>query len=86
MYLLKLNFISNLAGVDNLFSTRAAVANIEILKGLTVCCQGFSKLDCPAIEIKNMPKSFESIIGPQYGNALHVYDAFLRYQAIRKRE
>ena len=31
-------------------------------------------------------KSFENIIHPQYDNALHVYNAFIRYQAIRKRE
>ena len=45
-----------------------------------------SKLDCHAIKMKNLLKSFENIINPQYGKALHVYNAFIRYQAIRKRE
>ena len=35
---------------------------------------------------KNMLKSYEKIIHPQYGNALHVYNAFKRYHEIIKRE
>ena len=47
----------------------------------------FSKLDCHAMNMKNMLRSFDNTIHPQYGNALHVYNAlFIRYQAIRKRE
>ena len=33
-----------------------------------------------------MLKSFENIIHSQYGETLHVYKEFIRYQAIRKRE
>ena len=45
-----------------------------------------SKFDCHAIKMKYMSESFEAIIHPQYGNALHVHNASIRYQAIRKRE
>ena len=45
-----------------------------------------SRLDCHTITIKNMLKSFENIIHPQYGNAGNVYNALIRYQVIRKRE
>ena len=37
------------------------------------------------MKMKYMLKSFDNIIHPQYGNSLHVYNAFIRYQAIRKR-
>ena len=46
----------------------------------------FSKLDCHAVKTKHVLKSFENTIQPQYGNALHTYNAFIRYQAVRKRE
>ena len=45
-----------------------------------------SKLDCHAMKMTNVLKYFENIIRPQYGNALHFYNAFVWYQAIRKRE
>ena len=48
--------------------------------------KAFSNLDCHAIEMKNMLQSFENIIHPQWGNALHLCNALIRYQAIRKRE
>ena len=45
-----------------------------------------SKLYFPAIKMNNMLKSFENIFHSQHGETLHVYNAFIRYQAIRKRE
>ena len=69
------------AGVGKLFNTRAAITNSKFLQDKAV-----SKFDCHAIKMKNMLTSFQNIIHPQYGNALHVYNAFIRYQAIRKRE
>ena len=33
-----------------------------------------------------MLKTFKNIIHPQYDDALHGYNALIRYQAIRKRE
>ena len=73
-------------GVGKLFGRRAAVTNFKFLSAARYVAKAVSKLDCHAIKMKNMPKSFENIIHPQYGNALHVYNAFIRYQAIRKRE
>ena len=39
-----------------------------------------SKLDWHAVEMKNMLKSFKNITHPQFGNALYVYNTFIRYQ------
>ena len=38
------------------------------------------------MKVKSMHKSFENIFHPQCGNALHVYNAFMRYQVIGKRD
>ena len=71
-------------GVGQLFSTRAAVKNFQFYRAAQYVAMAVSKLDCHAIKMKNLRISFENTIYPQYGNALHVYNAFIRYQAIRK--
>ena len=72
------------AGVGKIFSRRAAATNFKLLRAAQYAAKAVSKLDCHAIKMKNMLKSLENIIHPQYGNALHVYNAFIRYQVIRK--
>ena len=74
------------AGVGKLFSRRAAVTHFKLLRAAQYVAKAVSKLDCHAVKMKNMLRSFENIIHPQYGNVLHVHNAFIRYQAIRKRE
>ena len=70
-------------GVDKLFSTRAAVMNLSF-KGPHSMLPRLFQLSRSRNE--NMLKSFENRIHLQYGNALHDYNAFIGYQAIRKRE
>ena len=72
--------------MDKLFSTRAAVTNFKFERAAQQVAKAVSKLDGPAIKMNNMLKSFENIIRSQHGETLHVYNAFIRYQAIRKRE
>ena len=74
------------ADVGKLFSTRAAVTNFRFLRAERYVAKASSKLDCHEIRLKNMLKSFENGIHVQYCNGLHVYNVFIRYQAIRKRE
>ena len=66
------------------FSAQGLQSQISSFKGAQFVVRAFSKSDCRAIKMKNMLKSFENIIHPQHGNALHVYNAFIRYQAISK--
>ena len=68
------------------FLAEGPQSQIPSFKGPQYGAKAVSKLDCHAIEMKNMLTNFENIIHPQYGNALHVYNAFIRYQAVRKRE
>ena len=74
------------SGVGKLFSRRAVVTNLKFSRAAQQVAKAVSKLDFQAIKMKNMLKSFESIIYLQYGNALHVYNELIRYQAIRKQE
>ena len=69
-----------------LFCKRAAVTNSKFLRAAQYVAKAVSKLDCDAIKMKNVLQSFENTIHPQFGNASHVYNAFIRHQAIRKRE
>ena len=70
--------------MGKLFSTRAAITKFKFWRAAQYVAKAVSELDCHAIKMKNMLKYFETIIHPLYGNALHIYNAFIRYQAIRK--
>ena len=72
--------------MGKLFNTRVAVTNFKLLRAMQNVVMAFSKLNCHAMKMQYVLKSFEDIIYHQYGNALNVYDAFIRYQAMRKRE
>ena len=67
-------------------SRRAAATNLKFYRAAQYVAKAVSKLDCHAMKMRNMLKPFENTIHPQHGNTLNLYNAFIRYQAIRKRE
>ena len=79
-------FLQVASSVGKLFSKRAAVTNFKFERAVKDFPKAFQKLDFHAIKMKDMLKSFENIIHPKYGNALYVYNAFIRYQAIKTRK
>ena len=68
------------------FSAQGPQSHFKFERAAQQVSKAVSKLDCPAIKMNNLLKSFENIIHSQHGETLHVYNAFIQYQAIRKRE